>query len=90
MQAVRLETCSEKTDVFPLWRPLLHGARLGVLCLQDFKESCQKFYQAELEELSFAKDTEECRKHINDWVAEKTEGERFHFSGLGKLGRNRR
>uniref|UniRef100_A0A2K6NX82 Serpin family B member 8 n=1 Tax=Rhinopithecus roxellana TaxID=61622 RepID=A0A2K6NX82_RHIRO len=42
--------------------------------LPDFKESCQKFYQAELEELSFAEDTEECRKHINDWVAEKTEG----------------
>ncbi|OWK01642.1 SERPINB8, partial [Cervus elaphus hippelaphus] len=34
-------------------------------------ESCQKFYEADLEELSFAEDTEECRKHINDWVMEK-------------------
>uniref|UniRef100_A0A8C9AEW0 Serpin B8 n=1 Tax=Prolemur simus TaxID=1328070 RepID=A0A8C9AEW0_PROSS len=42
--------------------------------LPTFKESCQKFYQAELEELSFAKDTEGCRKHINDWVTERTEG----------------
>lgn len=56
-------------------------------CSQAFKESCQKFYQAELEELSFAKDTEECRKHINDWVTKKTEGERFHF---GRLGESRR
>ncbi|KAL1774951.1 serpin B8 [Sigmodon hispidus] len=42
--------------------------------LSSFKESCQKFYQAGLEELSFAKDTEGCRKHINAWVMEKTEG----------------
>lgn len=42
--------------------------------LSTFKESCHKFYQAGLEELSFAKDTEGCRKHINDWVSEKTEG----------------
>lgn len=42
--------------------------------LPDFKESCQKFYFSELEELSFAKETGDCRKHINDWVAEKTEG----------------
>lgn len=42
--------------------------------LLTFKESCQKFYQAGLEELSFVKDTEGCRKHINDWVSEKTEG----------------
>lgn len=59
----------------------------GVLCLQAFRESCEKFYQAQLEELSFAEDTEECRRHINDWVTEKTEGERFslqctwHFAG---------
>lgn len=42
--------------------------------LSTFKESCQKFYQAGLEELSFVKDTEGCRKRINDWVLEKTEG----------------
>ncbi|XP_036273344.1 serpin B8 isoform X3 [Pipistrellus kuhlii] len=53
--------------------------------LPDFKESCQKFYQAELEELSFAKDTEECRKHINDWVAEKTEGKISEILGVGTV-----
>lgn len=42
--------------------------------LSTFKESCQKFYQAGIEEMSFVKDTEGCRKHINDWVLEKTEG----------------
>ena len=46
---------------------------------EAFKESCQKFYQADLEELSFAEATEESRKHINDWVMEKTEGERLSF-----------
>ncbi|XP_023608430.1 serpin B8 isoform X3 [Myotis lucifugus] len=53
--------------------------------LPAFKESCQKFYQAELEELSFAKDTEECRKHINDWVAEKTEGKISEILGVGTV-----
>ena len=53
--------------------------KLGIFHLQAFKESCQNFYEADLEELSFAEDTEECRKHINDWVKEKTEGERFSF-----------
>ena len=33
------------------------------------------FYQAEVEELDFVSTTEESRKHINTWVAEKTEGE---------------
>lgn len=42
--------------------------------LPTFKESCQKFYQAGIEEMSFVKDTEGCRKRINDWVLEKTEG----------------
>lgn len=42
--------------------------------LSTFKESCQKFYQAGIEEMSFVKDTEGCRKRINDWVLEKTEG----------------
>lgn len=53
--------------------------------MQAFKESCQKFYQAELEELSFAKDTEECRKHINDWVSEKTEGKISEILGVGTV-----
>lgn len=51
--------------------------------MQAFKESCQEFYQAALEELSFAKEPEACRKHINDWVTEKTEGERLYFRGPG-------
>ncbi|XP_073754176.1 serpin B8 isoform X2 [Callorhinus ursinus] len=51
---------------------------------QPFRESCQKFYEAELEELSFAEDTEECRRHINDWVTERTEGGRPH-PFIGKI-----
>ncbi|MXQ98263.1 hypothetical protein E5288_WYG020294 [Bos mutus] len=42
--------------------------------LSSFKDSCRKFYQAEMEELGFVCATEESRKHINTWVAEKTEG----------------
>uniref|UniRef100_A0A9L0S6I7 Serpin B8 n=1 Tax=Equus caballus TaxID=9796 RepID=A0A9L0S6I7_HORSE len=53
--------------------------------LPAFKESCQKFYQAELEELSFAEDTEECRKHINDWVTKKTEGKISEILGAGTV-----
>ncbi|XP_074195969.1 serpin B8 isoform X2 [Rhinolophus sinicus] len=51
-----------------------------------FKESCQKFYQAELEELSFTEDTEECRSHINDWVTKKTEGKISEILGVGTVG----
>ncbi|XP_065788397.1 serpin B8 isoform X2 [Muntiacus reevesi] len=54
--------------------------------LPAFKESCQKFYQADLEELSFAEDTEESRKHINDWVMEKTEGKISEILGAGTVG----
>lgn len=59
---------------------------MGVRCLrscavtllslsQSFKDSCGKFYKAEMEELDFIHATEESRKHINSWVAKKTEGE---------------
>ncbi|XP_076999623.1 serpin B6 [Tamandua tetradactyla] len=41
--------------------------------LSSFKDSCQKFYQAEMETLDFASASEESRKHINTWVAKKTE-----------------
>lgn len=41
--------------------------------LSSFKDACHKFYQAEMEELDFAHAAEESRKHINSWVAEKTE-----------------
>ncbi|XP_036891463.1 serpin B8 [Sturnira hondurensis] len=53
--------------------------------LPAFKESCQKFYQAELEELAFADDTEECRKCINDWVTQKTEGKISEILGVGMV-----
>ncbi|XP_035943182.1 serpin B9 isoform X1 [Halichoerus grypus] len=42
--------------------------------LSAFKESCLRFYHAELEQLSFANDAEQCREHINTWVSKKTEG----------------
>nr|XP_012420698.1 PREDICTED: serpin B9 isoform X1 [Odobenus rosmarus divergens] len=42
--------------------------------LSTFKESCLRFYHAELEQLSFASAAEQCRKHINTWVSKKTEG----------------
>lgn len=42
--------------------------------LSTFKESCLKFYQSELERLSFAKDAKKSRKHINTWVSKQTKG----------------
>ncbi|KAL0623138.1 Serpin B6 [Plecturocebus cupreus] len=42
--------------------------------LSSFRDSCQKFYQAEMEELDFISAAEKSRKHINTWVAEQTEG----------------
>ncbi|ELR63058.1 Serpin B9, partial [Bos mutus] len=42
--------------------------------LSTFKESCLRFYYAELEQLSFAEAAEPSRKHINAWISKKTEG----------------
>ncbi|TEA25888.1 hypothetical protein DBR06_SOUSAS28510006, partial [Sousa chinensis] len=42
--------------------------------LPSSKDSCRKFYQAEMEELDFISAAEESRKHINTWVAQRTEG----------------
>ncbi|XP_012659713.1 serpin B6 [Otolemur garnettii] len=42
--------------------------------LSGFKDSCHKFYQAELEELDFRNASEESRKYVNAWVEKKTEG----------------
>ncbi|XP_075388778.1 serpin B6-like isoform X1 [Tenrec ecaudatus] len=42
--------------------------------LSSFKDSCRTFYQADLEELDFANASKKSRKHINSWVAKKTEG----------------
>ncbi|XP_044098776.1 serpin B8-like isoform X2 [Neovison vison] len=53
--------------------------------LPAFRESCQEFFQAELEELPFAEDTEASRRHINDWVAEKTEGKISEILGAGTV-----
>lgn len=53
--------------------------------LPAFKESCQKFYQAELQELAFAEDTEECRRCINDWVTQKTEGKISEILAIGMV-----
>ncbi|KAM4834957.1 uncharacterized protein RHO17_023523 [Thomomys bottae] len=41
--------------------------------LSSFKDSCYKYYQAEIEELDFVSAAEESCKHINSWVAKKTE-----------------
>uniref|UniRef100_A0A8C5YNQ9 Serpin B6 n=1 Tax=Marmota marmota marmota TaxID=9994 RepID=A0A8C5YNQ9_MARMA len=48
--------------------------------LSSFKDSCQNFYQAEMEELDFLNATEESRKHINTWVAKETEGKNILLS----------
>ncbi|XP_024436167.2 serpin B8 [Desmodus rotundus] len=53
--------------------------------LPAFKESCRKFYQSELEELAFADNTEECRKFINDWVTQNTEGKISEILGVGTV-----
>nr|XP_020725328.1 serpin B6-like [Odocoileus virginianus texanus] len=50
--------------------------------LSSFKDACRIFYQAEMEDLDFVSATEESRKHINTWVAEKTEGRKGN-SGCG-------
>ncbi|XP_054982928.1 serpin B6 [Sorex araneus] len=50
----------------------LFGAR-DFEILSPFKESCLKFYHAEMEQLDFAGASEESREHINSWVAQKTE-----------------
>ncbi|XP_068850185.1 serpin B6-like [Capricornis sumatraensis] len=42
--------------------------------LLSFKDACRVFYQAEMEELDFVSASEESRKRINTWVAEKTGG----------------
>ncbi|XP_031802256.1 serpin B6-like [Sarcophilus harrisii] len=55
----------------------LKGAELCQQCshreLGSFKESCQKFYHSNVEELDFANASEEARKYINKWTEEKTE-----------------
>uniref|UniRef100_A0A8C9US12 Serpin B6 n=1 Tax=Spermophilus dauricus TaxID=99837 RepID=A0A8C9US12_SPEDA len=53
--------------------------------LSSFKDSCQNFYQAEMEELDFLNATEESRKHINIWVAKKTEDKITELLSPGSL-----
>ncbi|XP_007486940.1 serpin B8-like [Monodelphis domestica] len=45
--------------------------------LPSFKKSCEKFYNSVLEDVCFSEEAETIRKHINAWVAEKTEGTIF-------------
>ncbi|XP_060029988.1 serpin B6-like isoform X2 [Erinaceus europaeus] len=40
---------------------------------ETFKDSCYQFYQAEVENLDLINAAEKSRKHINTWVANKTE-----------------
>lgn len=42
--------------------------------LQDFVDSTQKLYQADMKAVDFIGSSEESRKLINHWVEEKTEG----------------
>uniref|UniRef100_A0A8C5YM81 Serpin B6 n=2 Tax=Marmota marmota marmota TaxID=9994 RepID=A0A8C5YM81_MARMA len=56
--------------------------------LSSFKDSCQKFYQAEMEELDFLNATEESRKHVNTWVAKKTEDKITELLSPGSLNKN--
>uniref|UniRef100_A0A8D2CNW1 Serpin B6 n=2 Tax=Sciurus vulgaris TaxID=55149 RepID=A0A8D2CNW1_SCIVU len=56
--------------------------------LSSFKDSCHKFYQAEMEELDFVNAAEESRKHINTWVAKKTEDKIPELLSSGSLSTN--
>ncbi|XP_036598008.1 serpin B6-like [Trichosurus vulpecula] len=40
----------------------------------SFRDSCFKFCNSVMEDVRFSQETEAIRKHINAWVAEKTEG----------------
>nr|AAI56711.1 Predicted gene, OTTMUSG00000000720 [synthetic construct] len=40
--------------------------------MESFKESCYKLYRVEIEKLDFKGTPEQCRQHINAWVAKKT------------------
>ncbi|XP_047415324.1 serpin B6 isoform X1 [Sciurus carolinensis] len=56
--------------------------------LSSFKDSCHKFYQAEMEQLDFVNAAEESRKHINTWVAKKTEDKIPELLSAGSLSAN--
>ncbi|XP_060100252.1 serpin B6-like isoform X2 [Heteronotia binoei] len=40
--------------------------------LTTFTDACEKFYHAGLERLNFVATPDDCRRHINSWVEEKT------------------
>ncbi|KAG8442444.1 hypothetical protein GDO86_011288 [Hymenochirus boettgeri] len=42
--------------------------------LQEFLESTKTYYHADSQPVDFSGKPEECRKEINDWVSQKTEG----------------
>ncbi|KAM5298737.1 serpin B6-like [Ctenodactylus gundi] len=56
--------------------------------LSAFKDPCLKFYQAEMEELDFVSAAEDSRKHINTWVAEKTEDKITELLSPGSVDAN--
>ncbi|XP_077876569.1 serpin B6 isoform X1 [Ictidomys tridecemlineatus] len=53
--------------------------------LSSFKDSCENFYQTEMEELDFLNATEQSRKHINTWVAKETEDKITELLSPGSL-----
>ncbi|XP_028637609.1 serpin B6-like [Grammomys surdaster] len=56
--------------------------------LPSFKDSCRKFYEAEMEELDFQGATEQSRQHINTWVAKKTEDKITELLSSGSVSSN--
>ena len=56
--------------------------------LASFKDSCRKFYEAEMEELDFKGATEQSRQHINAWVAKKTEDKITELLSSGSVNSN--
>ncbi|XP_001505689.2 serpin B6-like [Ornithorhynchus anatinus] len=53
--------------------------------LSSFKEDCLKFYNAELEQVNFAQESEKSREHINAWVEGKTEGKISELLSAGSI-----
>lgn len=55
---------------------ILLGRFTQCLLLQEFVDSTQKLYQADMQAVDFIGSSEESRKLINHWVEEKTEGKK--------------
>lgn len=46
--------------------------------MQEFVDSTQKLYQADMQAVDFIGSSEESRKLINQWVEEKTQGKKLN------------